>query len=260
MSTASPEPFLRNWKALTFEGHLNITSRDGNYYAEGDNRVHGPLEWDPHWKNLRSDSACFSLHGQKGGLFGLFQEKQVYRSVAAFLEGSRHMPAPDCGRDSDLFRKHLLAREFRVRTVQANRLPRPVEPGDTIAIRHSPARDGYILGTLSPMGFREIDTLCPHAENGNLESHAFGEKSMLRCVTYWAGGEARGRLFSMVTIGREAAQAATAAAGNSSPGDLPTLAASLGLLVFELQALADLDIRLEPGDPLIVWGADDGGG
>jgi hypothetical protein len=253
-----PQPirFVGDWKPRTFDGSLRLEERNAGQFhlvVDGED-LGGPLELNDKWRNLKSEEACLSLHGGSGRLFGIYWDKGGYQTFAAYRERSLEMPGPACGQDSPIFNTMLRPEGFRLKTLRIDGLSAPADVEDLIAIRRADENSDYFIGKIEDGVFLAFDQLCPDAANGNLNSRPLPIRATMRSVTMWQMPDAK-TLFSMVAIPREAAAKARDL-GGSDPAEL---ARGLGLLPFELALLKDLPPHT-PGDPLIIWGADDGGG
>lgn len=264
METTSPkDPFTGPWKLLGFPALQLDIAFDGQGYAA---RMAGlepmPLEKDE-WNNLQGDGVCLSLHGRNGKLFGLQQTAGgSYATLAATREQSSALRNPACGLDWDAFGQ-MVGKSFTLRAMQAS-MPVPVGPDDQIRIEKIVLPGGepsYQIGAFRDGRFVSFDDLCPDRANGTLNSRQFGTKQTLRNVSLWQDKRGAGlRIFSMVAIGAEALEYIESRGGQDE--DPFVLGEQLSLLPAEVRCLMAMvkASSLGPGDPMIVWGADDGGG
>lgn len=259
MREPKPDPFTGSWTPQSFSGRLSIRQNPTGFYeVQVDDQIVGPLEKDAEWNNLKSPDACLSLHGKEGRLFGMFRERGTYQTLAAVRALSAPLTGPVCGLDSPIFRR-LIGPTFVLRTMRVNGLKAPAEVGDRIAIADSQDRGFYRIGKVQDGLFEPFDQLCPDASNGSLNSRFPQERGTTRNVTLWEMPGEQPRLFSMVAVARETWEQER----DRAALDPRELAAELGLLPFELAALARAYTAFPaaaPGDPVIVWGAEDGGG
>lgn len=261
---ATKDPFTGTWNLLSFPGTpLAIDAEDAGYKAQLPGFAPVRLEKDE-WSNLKSDELCLSLHGSSNHLFGLRRDPGGAYSTFAAIQPSSPTRLPACGEDWDAF-DQLVDKDFTIRVMQAT-MRVPVQPEERVRIRKTLLPTGlpnYQIGTFRNGKFDAFDDLCPDRANGTLNSRQPGYKETRRNVSLWLDKPGTQlKIFSMVAVGAKALEIVEGSDGQDL--DLVALGLQLSLLPAEVRgliALAETDpSERGPGDPMIVWGADDGGG
>lgn len=250
----SPDLYRGNWEGLTFQGEFRLSEEPNGMYSATfrNGRSYKTLHLDK-WQNLCDENLCFSLHGKAGMLFGI--ENLVgpvpYSVFAARRDIAAPLRNPVCGEDGPLF-ELLLNKPLRVRALETNG-PQPIKRDDTIEIHKNGGQ--YEIGRISDKGeFEGFDQLCPDLANGTLNSQEFRDGGLLRNVTCWDQGNLL-KVFGMLTVATEVLKKIHRDFNQGA--QLLDLARKYNLLPFELSSL--LGLSLSHGDPLLIWGADDGG-
>ncbi len=266
-TTTAIDPFAGAWTMMSIPDLQLDIEFDGNKYsAKLPSFAPLPLDKDE-WNNLKGDGVCLSLHRGSGRLFGLYRSPQGNLSTLAATREKIGAPqASHCGEDWDGFGR-LVGKDFTIQVMQAS-MPVPVGPQGLVRLQKTILSTGvpvYQIGTVRNGSFEVFDELCPDRANGTLNSRKTGMYGTLRSVTLWQDpdGKTLG-VFSMVAVGAQVFDFLESRSGQDE--DLAALGAQLSLLPFEVRGLLVLaKERAEgpahgPGDPMIVWGADDGGG
>ena len=246
-----PEAFYGLWTDLVSPGQTLEIARDGAQYTlQQGSRREESLDYDP-WKNLCSENCCVVLHPGYGHLFGA----RIENGDLSLIGGSRGTGTfePVCGEDDPLF-EPLIGRNFRiVKLIQANYRNCPVIQGDWIRLVRITEGEKNFFDLFRLDSDIAFDRLCPDRNNGCLMSHTPLDNGAIRCISRWEVPQGKSRVLSMVTLPKESL------AELAEAKDLEAAARKLRLLPCEAELLLETAGQTK-GDPLIIWGADDGGG
>lgn len=249
---AVTDPFVGIWNNLNLPGQTVITANAGfTYTALVGGETFGPLHKDS-WNNLRNDELCLCLHGRGGKLFGLRRQSGALQWLLAAAWPGALGDEAFCGQDGEAF-DALLDKNLTVKVVFSSY--GRVTPGDVVGIEKQPAIGTYTIAKLKEGMWNVYDTLCPNADNGTLNSMGPRDNGTVRNVTFWelAGGPST--IFAMLTIPSKLETELK----EIREDQVDEYAPLYGMLPFELLSVIRGNPFPGPGDPLIIWGADDGG-